>query len=294
MYIEIGEAPIYVNIKGSGEDALLLHGVPDCADVWDRVIDRIGHKYKCHAPDMPGMARSSMPKNYEFSFDHYADYIDSVVNKLGLKTPLTLIIHDWGGIFGLLWASKYPHKVKRIIGGDFPFSHLYKWHEWATIWRTPILGELSMLLMNWPVFKWELNRSSRRLTNNDMWNTYNGRVTQWRARAMVLKLYRSGNVDRFTRWESKQKELVSKVPFDIIWGADDPHVPTHQAKLMHPRSVTVIPNCGHWAPFEAPDEYCDVILNGPSEISMTKQTSRSAKPDKSKSKASKKYSVEKS
>lgn len=271
MFVEIDQAPIYIknffdkenaDLKNDHkEDALLIHGVPDSAEIWNSLVPMIQHKYNCYAPDLPGFHRSGMPYHYKFGFDHYADFIDSLVRKLQLKTPLTLIIHDWGGIFGMLWACKYPHKVKRIIGGDFPFSESYKWHEWATIWRLPIAGELSMLLMNWPLFKWELQRSSRRLSVQDMKETYEGRVTQWRTRMTVLKMYRSANTSNFKNWALRQKQLSELAPIDLIWGKDDPHVPSDQANLMNPRSIEIVENCGHWVPQEAPEVYADVILN---------------------------------
>lgn len=260
MFVEIGNAPIYVKEQGEGDDALLLHGVPDSAELWQPLMDKIGPHYKCSAPDLPGMYRSGIPDNFVFDLNHYADFVDQLVTELGLQTPLTLIMHDWGGIYGMLWACKYPHKVKRIVGGDFPFSHLYKWHEWATVWRTPVLGELSMLAMNWPLFKWELKRSSRRLSESDMWSTYKGRVTKLHVRRTVLRMYRSANPEYFSDWLSRQKALAEQVPVDLIWGEDDPYVPDHQAQLIQSRSLTLVPNCGHWVPQEAPEEFAKVLL----------------------------------
>lgn len=261
MFVEIDRSPIYVKAQGEGEPALLLHGVPDSADLWNDVINGISHKFKCYAPDLPGFHRSGIPSGFEFTFEHYADFVDQLVEQLEIDTPLTLIVHDWGGIFGLLWANKYPEKVRRIIGGDFPFSHLYKWHEWATIWRTPLLGEISMWLMNWPLFHWEIKRGSKRLKKDQIRATYDGKVTKKETRKNVLKLYRSANPDNFNHWASKQKQLASLVPFQLFWGQNDLYVPTHQAHLMHAHSVTVIPNCGHWVPSEAPEEVIKLILN---------------------------------
>jgi hypothetical protein len=78
--------------------------------------------------------------------------------------------------------------------------------------------------MNWPIFKWELKRSSRRLSEAQMRETYSGRVTRVRARKTVLKMYRSADVECFYGWHEKQKALADKVPIDLIWGEDDPHV----------------------------------------------------------------------
>jgi len=260
MFVEITNAPIFVKKTGQGEDALLLHGVPDSAEIWNALTELVKGHYTCYAPDLPGFYRSGMPENFQFNLNHYADYIDDLVTKLQLKTPLTLIAHDWGGIFGMLWACKYPHKVKKFVGGDFPFSSSYKWHEWATIWRTPLIGELSMALMNWPLFKWELQRSSRRLSVEDMWLSYKGRVTRRSTRKVVLSLYRSADPNRIHDWSDRQKNFAKKVPIDLLWGEDDLYVSYQEADLMHPRSVTVIPHCGHWVPQEAPEAYAKILL----------------------------------
>lgn len=261
MFLDFRQTPIYVNQVGRGEPLLMLHGVPDSAELWNGLIEQVKHRYTCYAPDMPGFFRSGLPGDFRYELDDYAEFVDQLVEQLGLPTPLDLVIHDWGGIFGLLWACKYPHKVKRIIGGDFPFSHLYTWHEWATVWRTPVLGELSMLVMNWPVFKLELKRGSRRLSETDLRRVYEGKLTQWRTRFHILKLYRSADMDKFIPWQARLKRLSEQVPIDLIWGENDPYVASHQASLMHPRSVRIVPDCGHWVPSEAPEEYTAVILD---------------------------------
>ncbi len=260
MFVDIDQAPIYVNRDGDGDDALLLHGVPDSAEIWTPLIARIKHHYRCHAPDLPGFYRSGIPKNFRFELDHYADFIDTLVEKLELKTPLTLIIHDWGGLFGMLWACKYPHKVKHIVGGDFPFDPGYRWHEWARVWRTPILGELSMAMMNWPLFKWELSRTSCQLSEQDIRDTYEGRVTQASTRATVLKLYRSAGMHQFGPWMKRQHTLADKVPIDLIWGARDKYVGPEEGRKMAHRSLTAVPDCGHWPPMEVPESYATVLL----------------------------------
>lgn len=266
MFIDIDGASIYVKEAGSGKDhALLLHGVPDTAELWNQVIAGIKNNYRCFAPDMPGFSRSGIPRHFAFTFDHYAEFVDELIDAANINTPLNLIIHDWGGIHGMLWACKYPHKVKRIVGGSFPFSKHYKWHEWASIWRTPVLGELSMLLINWLIFHWEIKRGSKRLSREQIRAQYVGRASLPLTRKTVLKMYRSADPHLFDQFSTQLKTLIETTPIDLIWGQNDPYIPLDEARYINSRSIKVVPNCGHWVPEEAPEEYIDIILKDPGD-----------------------------
>ena len=75
MFLEIDNAPIYVNIQGEGEPALFLHGVPDSAELWSPVLSKVNGHYRCYAPDLPGFYRSGIPESFEFHLDHpFQDY----------------------------------------------------------------------------------------------------------------------------------------------------------------------------------------------------------------------------
>ncbi len=279
MFVEINNAPIYVDEKGSGEPALFLHGVPDSAELWNSVVDEVSEQYQCHVTDLPGFYRSGIPENYEFTIKHYGEYVNKLVEALDIPAPFTLVAHDWGGIFAMSFACQYPEKVKRIVGGSFPFSHLYKWHPWAAVWRTPVLGELSMLAMNHALFAWELKRGGPHLTQEQINETYHDKATLWRTRWTILKLYRSANPRNFLPYQNDLERLAQKVNLDIIWGAKDKYVPTHMADLLHPHSKTVVENSGHWVPLEVPSEFSKLILNG---VTSAKSRVAEASADKGK------------
>lgn len=263
MWVTVDHARIYVEQQGQGEPALLLHGVPDSAELWAPVMAGIQHRYTCYAPDLPGFYRSQVPPGFRFDLSGYADFVAHLLDELGLQEPVTLILHDWGGIFGMAFACAYPERVARIVGGSFPFSHLYRWHPWARIWQTPMLGELSMRLMNRQLFAWEVRRGSRRLSHQQICAMYDGRVTSDLSRRTVLRLYRSAAPRRFLMWQARLQRLARQVPVDLIWGRDDPYIPTFNADLLHARSKVLLEHCGHWVPAEAPEALIDLILHPP-------------------------------
>jgi len=260
MHVHVQNARIHVEQTGTGAPALLLHGVPDSAELWQPVMGGIRDYYRCHAPDLPGFFRSQLPVNFDFSLEGYASFVKDLLDGLGIDQPVTLILHDWGGIFGMAFACTYPERVRRIVGGSFPFSHQYRWHAWARVWRTPVVGELSMTLMNSHLFHWEIGRGSRRLKKDQISRMYQAVIANPKTKKTALKLYRSMSPNRIKPWQPRVEQLIRQVPVDLVWGEDDPYIPIHQASLLQPRSLRMVPDCGHWVPAEAPDALIQQIL----------------------------------
>ena len=55
MYLPIEGTNTYLAEAGAGEPVLFLHGVPDSADMWQPIMERLQGQYHCYAPDLPGL-----------------------------------------------------------------------------------------------------------------------------------------------------------------------------------------------------------------------------------------------
>ena len=62
--------------------------------------------------------------------------------------------------------------MRRLVAINTVFFGDYRWHFWAHVWRTPILGELSMLVMNRPMFAQELRRGSSGISDAHIDRTF--------------------------------------------------------------------------------------------------------------------------
>ena len=63
----------------------------------------------------------------------------------------------------LFLAVRYPEKVRRLAIMNTMFFPDYRWHFWARVWRTPLLGELSFAVnTRWGLTQ-EMRRGSKRL-----------------------------------------------------------------------------------------------------------------------------------
>ena len=252
MGLVVQNVNVYLEDKGSGQPILFLHGVPNTAEMWSDVIAHLSADYRCLAPDLPGFGRSIAPKNFDCSLENRADFINDLLEATGINVPLHLVVHDHGGPYGLAWAVKYPEKVKRIVITNTLFHSDYRWHMWARTWRTPLVGELSMAIANWPLFLWELRRGSRKLTREQIRHTY--AFISPMMKRMVLRLYRATDPEVFSGWEDALLQLTARVPTLVLWGDHDPYIAKHFAERFGAQTVQHFPDCGHWLPNEATTE----------------------------------------
>lgn len=241
-----------VLVRGEGPPVLFLHGNPDTAELWDGLIDALATSYRCYAPDMPGFGASKLTQDNDFSLDTMATFVSELVDALEIHEPLRLVMHDFGGPYGFSWAVRNPERVEQIVAINTFFFPRFRWHFWARVWRTPILGELSVYLMRWPVARLELGRGSRRLTTAQMRAVYD-RVTP-ETRQTILRLYRATDPEVFEPWQEKLAALTSHVPTAVIWGMRDPYLPASFIERFGAREAHRLEDCGHWPPSERTDD----------------------------------------
>src|SRR4051794_7663308 len=160
--VEVGGASIQLREWGSGPAVLFLHGNPDSSVMWDDVAGRLASNFRCCAPDLPGFGLSEIPREYIRSLDGLARFVEQFRVAAEIQPSLDLVAHDFGGPFAFAWAIRNPNAVRRMVAINTVFFSDYRWHFWARIWRTPVLGEASMALMNRLILARELNRGSGR------------------------------------------------------------------------------------------------------------------------------------
>lgn len=245
--------------KGRGQPILFLHGNPDSSLLWEPIADSLATSHRCLVPDMPGFGRSTSAPNFDFTLTGWVTFMEALYSAIGLEEPVHLVGHDFGGIFGAAWMASYPHRVRSFTVCNSAFSTSYRWHFWARIWRTPFVGELSMLTMNRLVFGLELRRGSRRLTREHIDATY--ALLAPPVRRTILKLYRTVRESAFDQWEARYRQAAEKSPVLVLWGEDDPYIPAGFAESFCARQVVRFPGAGHWLPVVEPARVSQELLS---------------------------------
>ncbi len=241
---------VFADETGAGPPVLLLHGVPDTSAVWRHVTPALAARRRCVALDLPGFGGSSAPDTFDASLDGMARWVEDALNVVGIEAPVDLVVHDFGGVFGLAWAVRHPARVRRLVILNTVFFPDYRWHFWARVWRTPLLGELSFACNSRWGLSFEMRRGSRRLPRAHAFEAF-ARLTPAATR-MILRLYRATDPADFAPWQHGLRALMATVPALVLWGDRDPYIDASFAERFGAREVRHLPDAGHWLQVEEP------------------------------------------
>jgi haloalkane dehalogenase len=103
--------------EGSGDPIVFLHGNPTSSFLWRNVMPHLEGRGRLIAPDLIGMGDSeklgeSGPERY--TFVEHRKYLFALLEELGVKENVTLVIHDWGSGLGFHWAHQNQAALKGI------------------------------------------------------------------------------------------------------------------------------------------------------------------------------------
>jgi pimeloyl-ACP methyl ester carboxylesterase len=258
MRLAVGGAGVHIAIEGQGPAVLFLHGNPDTHELWDGVIGRMKAQCRCLAPDLPGFGLSGEPIGFDCSLRGLAGWVDGLVEALGVTEPLDLVVHDFGGLFGLAWAVSHPGKVRRIGIMNTMFFPDYRWHFWARVWRRRWLGELSFALNTKRGMVMEMRRGSKGLPAAYAERAYD--LISPAMRRMVLRLYRALDPDLLHGWQDGLRSLMARTPACVLWGDLDPYIDKQFAERFGASEVWHFPDAGHWLPVERSEAVAERLL----------------------------------
>ena len=105
-----------------GEVVVMLHGNPSWSYYWRYLVSGLRDQYRCIVPDHVGMGLSDKPDDgpaalprYDYTLQSRIDDLDALLKHLGITGPVTLAVHDWGGMIGFGWALRDPSRVQRLV-----------------------------------------------------------------------------------------------------------------------------------------------------------------------------------
>jgi pimeloyl-ACP methyl ester carboxylesterase len=245
------------------EAVVFVHGNPGPMDDWEEIAPAVAQFSRVIAMDLPGYGRAEHPHRFDFTVEGYARYLAELLDHLELQR-VHLVLHDFGGAFGLAWAVAHPDRFASVTLINTGVMPGYRWHRFAKIWQTPILGELFQLPTSARLAKLALDRDNPRPLPFEFVERM-ARYADWNHKRAVLELYRATRDPEpaFGRIGPALRQLDR--PACVIWGAGDPFLPVRYAEVQRdsfPRAeVHVLEGLGHWPFIDDPASVRDIVSN---------------------------------
>ena len=120
-YLNIGGHQYHYLDEGPDDEkappVLMLHGNPTWSFYYRNLVKALSPTHRCIVPDHMGCGFSDKPDDadYNYTLSQRVDDLTALMQSLKLSDPLTLVVHDWGGLIGMTWALAHPEQVARLV-----------------------------------------------------------------------------------------------------------------------------------------------------------------------------------
>ncbi|MEA2521354.1 MAG: hypothetical protein QOI81_1000 [Actinomycetota bacterium] len=258
----VGAPVIEAGPAGERQAVVFVHGNPGSRLDWEDLVGRCGDVgIRAVAFDLPGFAQADKPGDFPCTVPAYASFIEGARRQLGIDT-VHLVLHDFGGPFGLAWAATAPDAFASVVIVNAPPVSGYRWYPLAHVWRTPVAGELLHLTLVRPTFDAITRRGHPRglpqAFLDRMWHDYD-RGTQ----RTVLKLYRTTDAARMVPAPPEVFRALGR-PARVVWGMHDVYIPTrfaerHREAFPNAEFIS-LPDSGHFALADDPESVARAVI----------------------------------
>ena len=130
--------------EGQGDTVIMLHGNPTWSFYYRDLVLGLRNTHRVMVPDHIGCGLSDKPdeRSYEYTLRRRVDDLEALIEQAGVKEPITLVMHDWGGMIGMAYATRHPERIGRLVLLNTAAFHLPKSKKLPrTLWvcrKTPL------------------------------------------------------------------------------------------------------------------------------------------------------------
>jgi pimeloyl-ACP methyl ester carboxylesterase len=96
---------------------LMLHGNPSWSFYYRNLVVALRDRFRCIVPDHIGCGLSEKPDDevYSYQLNRRIEDIETLRQHLGLTQDIHLVVHDWGGMIGFGWATRYNADISSTV-----------------------------------------------------------------------------------------------------------------------------------------------------------------------------------
>ena len=259
-----GPLDVHLYEAGDGPPVLLLHGWPQDAWSWNRVIPHLSDRYRLIAPDLRGFGQSGAPAGNYDGVTLGADAI-ALLDALEIERA-HMIGHDWGGFAAFAAGIAAPQRFASIVVLNTippwvqmsPRLALELWRTWY-VFLFATVGE--RIVRDRPGLIARMLRADR-ASENGMTRaeaaSYAARLRRPESARATALLYRS-YVRSFkaVMVERRFADLRLNVPTRFLFGTNDKAVSHRMLDGVETHcddiEVELVPDSGHFIAEEKPE-----------------------------------------
>jgi pimeloyl-ACP methyl ester carboxylesterase len=263
LMLATGETTRMSDSGGNRPALVLIHGLANSLEIWDRVCDRLARSFRVITFDLPGFGRASRPDAaYDGLF--FATQLRAFLDALGLEGPI-LVGNSLGASVILHLSALAPGRIEKAVlaapGGFGRKTNLTM--------RLPALPIIGGWLGRPTPYN---NKLTLRLAIHDRANVTSELVALTNRYASIpgssisfVRTLKAG-VGLFGSRDRNAIEQIARqfaAPALIVWGQQDRVFPVAQAECaanLLPRSeMLLVDQCGHYPQWEHPDLFAEAI-----------------------------------
>lgn len=103
--------------EGQGDPVVMVHGNPSWSFYYRNLAKALRGSYRVIVPDHIGCGLSEKPgdEDYSYRLEQRVDDLEALLEELNIRKRITLVVHDWGGMIGMAYASRHPERIARLV-----------------------------------------------------------------------------------------------------------------------------------------------------------------------------------
>ena len=254
--VEVGGVDIHIEGEGA-HTVVMIHGWPDTHRLWDGpttyLLEKFPGELRIVRFTLPGYDLAKPPQR--LSVQELVEVFAGIIDKVSPLKPVTLMLHDWGCVYGYEYMARHPARVERLIGVDIGDHNSGALRRSLSVRQK--LGVVSYQL--WLALAWKIGKSlSQTLAN---------RMSRWMARSMRWRVdpermgWQMGYpyVERWTGGMGRTAKIAPQCPMLYLYGRRKPF--QFQTKEWLDK-IAAQPSCevqgfdtGHWVMLQQPEAF---------------------------------------
>jgi len=272
--LDIGGLSYHYLDEGNGHPVVMVHGNPSWSIYYRNLVLALRDRYRCIVPDHIGCGFSDKPgdDSYDYTLPRRVDDLERLIDHLHLTEPITLVVHDWGGMIGMAYAARHPERIARLVilnTAAFPLPRDKKFPLGLKICRDTALGALLVRGFNAFSAGASVVGCKKHPMNAELRAAYQYPYDSWQNRIATLRFVQDiplkpgdRNYDLITDVADSLAQF-KELPTAIFWGeldfVFDRHFLAEWKRRFPTAEVHSYPDAGHYILEDMKDEVVPLI-----------------------------------